>query len=318
VRLKAIFGASAVGVTLALAGAGSASAATEIGDRCTAEGATQGYTLTQLQAAAGRAVTAPASGVVTQWGANLAPLPIPSLGMHLAILHPTGNPDEFTTSAESAAEPIRPGENTFQTRLPIGAGDRLGTTGTGVTEVVLYCPSSDASDVLGAVAGGAPAGSTHVFPGVTQARLAAWAKIEPDADADGYGDETQDKCPQSAAVQAECPAVILDAFVLAKKSSIIVIVGASTAAPVTVSASAKLPKVKKASASAVAKLKKVTHNVTPGKLRYFSLKYTAGLKQALADLPQGKKLKLKITASATNVAGQVSKDKTTVKLKGAA
>ncbi len=30
--------------------------------------------------------------------------------------------------------------------------------------------------------------------------------VEPDADRDGFGDETQDACPSSASAQGACPA----------------------------------------------------------------------------------------------------------------
>jgi hypothetical protein len=142
------------------------------------------------------------------------------------------------------------------------------------------------------------------------------AVIEPDADGDGYGDETQDKCPQSAAFQTECPVVVLDSLPIAGKNAVTVLVGISNEAPVTVSGSVKLPKTAKASASAAAKLKKVTQTVSPGKLGRFVLKFPGKLKAALKELPKGKKLKLKITASAANVAGQVSTDTTKLNLKG--
>jgi hypothetical protein len=41
----------------------------------------------------------------------------------------------------------------------------------------------------------------------TNAIMLANADIEPDADRDGFGDETQDACPINAATQGACPAV---------------------------------------------------------------------------------------------------------------
>ena len=95
-------------------------------------------------------------------------------------------------------------------------------------------------------------------------RVPAFAAIEPDADNDGFGDETQDKCPQSAALHTSpCPVVVLDSFVLPNQNKAVVVVSTSTAIPVTVSGTAKLPKTpRRAGASAQAKLKKVTKTVS--------------------------------------------------------
>jgi len=65
-------------------------------------------------------------------------------------------------------------------------------------------------------------------------------------------------------------------------------------------------------------LKAGAKTVPPGKLLRFKLKFNAKLKKRLRELPPSKKLTLKITASATNVAGQVSTDKIKAKLKGQA
>ena len=114
-----------------------------------------------------------------------------------------------------------------------------------------------------------------------------------------------------------CPAVVLDAYAVAGKGSATVLVSSSTAAPITVGATVALPKGPKgkAGSSAQVKLKPVTQNVTPGKIGKFKLKFPATLKSAITALPPGKSLTLKIAASATNVAGAVSTDKSKLKLK---
>ncbi len=299
-----------------------ATAATEFGDTCAGDELAPEYTLTTLSAPAGSLpLSAPSAGVITKLKVNLdlpgLPFLIPT---SVKTLRPAGG-NQYTVTGQATVN-AGLGVTTADARLPVQAGDKLGLhgqpfsfEGSPVPGLTAYC--SEAQGILGAVAGDVGQGSTMEFPEVTEARVPLAAVIEPDADGDGYGDETQDKCPQSAATQSECPAVVLDAFAVPKKNAVIVVVGASIPGPVSVSASAKLPELAgKASVSAVAKLKKVTHNVIPGKLRYFALKYSSSLKRALVDLPKGKKLKLKITASATNVAGQVSKDKTTLSLKG--
>jgi hypothetical protein len=208
--------------------------------------------------------------------------------------------------------------SSHDTRIPIQAGDHLGLFGgPNETDAVLLCKSESEADVIGAFKGNVPVGTSQTFETVPKAQIPAVGVIEPDADNDGFGDETQDGCPQSAAIQTECPVVIVDSFALRQKNSIVVLVSTSTAAPVTVSGTAKLPKGgKKASSSAKAKLKKLTKNVPSGKLVRFKLKLPGSLKSALASLPRGKSITVKLQANATNVAGQVSKDKSKLKLKG--
>jgi hypothetical protein len=309
-RIKTLAAGSAMAAFLVLAGPSSASAATEFGDACTGNNDySSGVTFFEASAPANPLpLAAPSAGVITKWKINVVPVPS-AFPQTIKLLRL--NPSAHTALVVSeTAVSLSGGLNTIDARAPVQAGDRLS----------LFCTTAEENLIGGFAGNGGGVGSSNPYIELPENfRVPLAAVIEPDLDGDGYGDETQDKCPQDAAVQTECPVVILDAFAVPKKSSVTVVVGASSAAPVTVSASVKLPKAaKKATASAVAKLKKVTHTVTPGKLGRFSLKYPASLKAALADLPKGKKLKLKITASATNVAGQVSTDKTTVKLKGAA
>ena len=97
--------------------------------------------------------------------------------------------------------------NTFQIRVPIKAGERL---------ALGYTASGMACAELG-VAGDVTKASAPFDPDVTNdflynagtfntVRPNISAVLEPDADNDGYGDVTQDACPQSALTQVACPA----------------------------------------------------------------------------------------------------------------
>lgn len=77
--------------------------------------------------------------------------------------------------------------------------------------------------------------------------------IEPDADGDGYGDETQDKCPQSALAQVACPVVKLSVSASAKKKQATILVTDDVPASVTVGGQVALGKGKKAKLKAPAK-----------------------------------------------------------------
>lgn len=121
-----------------------------------------------LERVAGADVRVPA-GVVTSWRLR-APLQ-PDVQVALRV-----------GDAVTAPETVRGGAiETFPARLSVRAGDRL---------------ALDASRSVGATA--PVAGSRHVAAGTSRdgEELLVQATVEPDADGDGYGDQTQDSCPE--------------------------------------------------------------------------------------------------------------------------
>ncbi len=300
---------------LALAGPTHASAATEFGDTCAADEAGPGsYTLmTSSSPGSGLPLSAPVGGVITKVKLRTQespPIPIPEV---IKLLRPAGG-DSYTVVNQVPMQ-VLGGETVADARMPVQAGDRLGvysppfTAGeSSVPGYIFLCDNVPGG--LGAALGEVGLGSTASFPPATEARVPLSAVIEPDADNDGYGDETQDKCPQSAAVQIACPVVTLDAVGLPGAKSVVVMVATSTSAPVSVNGVVSLGKGKKAT------LKAGTKTVAAGQLVRFKLKFSSKLTERLQELEPSKKLTLKITASATNVAGQISSDQIKAKLKG--
>lgn len=293
-----------------------ASAATEVGSNCAANKTAPNFTFIQLAKGPNNPlpITVPSAGVVTQWKVNSEPFD-GTVSFVLKALRSAGAPLDFQVIDESRPGNVHGGQNSFDTRIPVLAGDRFGLFGTPTT---FYCQSaSTVGEAFAFVPGNALFGSTQTFGESKEVQVPVSAIVETDADGDGYGDETQDKCPQSAAFQTECPVVVLDAIPLAKKGSVVVLVTTSTETPVTVSAIAKVAgKSKGAKSSAQLKLKGVTSTVKPGSIARITLPFSAKLKSELAALPAKRSLKLRVTASATNVAGQVATDAATVKLKG--
>ncbi|HEX6228620.1 MAG TPA: hypothetical protein VFZ41_04055, partial [Solirubrobacterales bacterium] len=259
----------AVLAAMSLAGASSAQAATEVGNDCEVTSGVPNYTFVQLARASSSPLPldVPSAGVVTKWTVrSKVPVVAP---LSFQVLRPTGNPGEFTTVAESSEATVTLGVNTFETRIPVQAGDRFGTYG-GPTTPNLYCGSENPGDEIGVITGRAAVGSTNVFLPQKPYLVPVSGTVEPDADGDGYGDETQDKCPQSAAVQGECPVISLSSFGLARKGSALVLIAASSEAPVTVSGKvsyrkkAARKKGKRARTSAQLKLGGGTKTVAPG------------------------------------------------------
>lgn len=306
-----------VGLTAALmlVTAQAAAASTEVGNKCIGNTSASGITIVGTANGPGNPLpaTVPSAGVVTRWTFNVVPIPSGILSQSLKIMRPTGVAKQLKVVGESPQSPIVSGLNTFSTRIPVQAGDLLATYGTTTTEpVTVFCETGNEGDRVGAVLGNPATGSTAIVAEeVNKLQIPVTAVIEPDADGDGYGDETQDKCPQSAAVQGECPKVKIDiGSVVKKKGSVVVALTATNEASVNVTGVVKLGKGKKA------KLSSGKHVVKPGKITRFTLKFTSKLKAALADLPKGKSLSLKVTASAKDLIGRVTKDQVKAKLKG--
>lgn len=305
----------AVGVIAVIAAVAptSALAATEFGSNCSANGGEPELTFFDLSHSSAEPlpVTAPTSGVITQGKTSInLPFPIGALSVTLQVFRSAGA-NQFTLVGQSSPAAVSPGANTFATRVPVQAGDHVGFFGRAEGEVVgLFCNTGDPADVMAYTDQQPGLGGTAPFEAATGYRAPIAAVVEPDADNDGYGDETQDGCPQSAAVQTACPLIELDASPKANKKAVVVYVAASSEGPVSVKGVVKLGKGKKVT------LKAGPKTVFPGKLAAFKLKFKPKLIKRLKELEPSKKLTLKVTTSATNVAGQVSKDQFKVKLKG--
>lgn len=158
----------------------------------------------QIQRANGAKDAAPAPGVITSWtydqGAGESVVT-------LRTYRPTATPNQYAVLAEDGAPrtlAANSGAHTFPTRMPVNAGDTIGLR---VTSGNCLSTTSSTDDKLLIKAGSpTPVGGTVTFPATSSAVTTfVTAVLEPDADHDGYGDETQDRCPQLASTQAGCP-----------------------------------------------------------------------------------------------------------------
>jgi hypothetical protein len=91
--------------------------------------------------------------------------------------------------------------NVFDTRIPVKQGDLIGVEGD-TTNLAAAKNTGNAGDVfLGTTSAVAGTGATILTGSLgtyTGYLLDISASVEPDADQDGYGDETQDACPADA------------------------------------------------------------------------------------------------------------------------
>lgn len=312
---KGIASIATAAILMVLAAAPAAMAATEFGDTCTADKAIPGsYTLvTNSSPGSGLPLSAPVTGVITKVKLKSG-VPIPfSVPETVKLLRPAGG-DSYTAVNQVPVQ-VTGAEASAETRMPVQVGDKLGVYGppfqigeSSVAGLALYC--DEVPGLLGAALGEVGFGATANFANAAEGRVPLSAVIEPDLDADGFGDETQDKCPQSAALQTPCPVIVLDASPMANKKSVVVYVAVSSEGSVGINGTVNLGKGKKATLKAGPKA------VYPGKIASFKLKFSGPLTKRLDELEPSKKLTLKITATATNIAGLVSTDAAKAKLKG--
>jgi hypothetical protein len=329
--MQSLRGAGVIGVLVAAAliGAPAASASIEVGDECAANVAEGPYSLIPEARASGGGLplATPSGGVITTWKVNSA-FPAPVFE-RMAAFRPTAEPGSFQVIGESNEETVNQGTNTFLTRIPVQAGDRFGPVGIEVDSPV-YCFTDSEDDNAWVYNGSVGLGSSHTFIASTQIRVPLIAVIEPDRDGDGYGDETQDGCPQSAAYHGPCPTITLDAFPIVLKRSVLILVSASETSSVQVfgqvgwkarhkggALASKTPNPGgDKSVGVIVGLTGGSETVQPGEVASFNVKLPKSVKRQLAQTPRGKSLKGTITAQTTDLAGRIGTHTITIRLPG--
>jgi hypothetical protein len=120
----------------------------------------------------------------------------------------TATVGNYTLAGGGSLRVLTPGGiNTFRERIPVGAGDLLGLrVGAGGGAACEFTAAAGNSVRYGVAASEPPPGSPAPLPStLAPRRLNVSARLEPDVDGDGYGDETQDACPGSAGTSTGCP-----------------------------------------------------------------------------------------------------------------
>jgi hypothetical protein len=120
----------------------------------------------------------------------------------------TATVGSYTLVAGGSLRVLTPGGiNTFRERIPVGGGDLLGLrVGAGGGAACEFTAAAGNSVRYGVAASEPPPGWTGTLPStLAPRRLNVTARLEADADADGYGDETQDLCPGRAGASSGCP-----------------------------------------------------------------------------------------------------------------
>jgi hypothetical protein len=275
-----------------------------------------GYTLVQDAIGPDPAYTVPAGGgVLTSWShqANADGTAV----LRLKVYHRTLDPTMFTAVGESAPTPVLTPNtlNTFPTRIPVQGGDILGLSVLLGGAPACVFTTASAGDTIRQGDGDAAVNTVQTFGigPVSQNRVNASAVLEPDADHDGYGDETQDKCVGTAGTFNGCPSTVAIDKLQQRGAKPKVTVTATVPGAGTLAAGSAND-ASLASASGKTSLKAVSKIIssTPQQQVTLVLKLTKSAKKKLAD--KGK-LKTQVKVVYTPPGGPSSSQVGKVKLK---
>ena len=144
-------------------------------------------------------LTAPSDGVIVRWRVQSDS---GAAAVALRVLRPSGA-SSYSGQGRSATATTAGagGIETFATRLRVRTGDRVGLDNA--SEALLFAANPAATLLYW---NPALAEGDSREPLSTNLELLLNADIEPDADNDGFGDESQDQCPSDAARQGPCAA----------------------------------------------------------------------------------------------------------------
>ncbi len=88
---------------------------------------------------------------------------------------------------------------------PVSVGDQLGIGTPKQDNFSIAVSDAQSSTRIPAVQSGHPPGTAITYASSESKELLVAATVEPDADADGFGDESQDGCPTNPSAQGPCP-----------------------------------------------------------------------------------------------------------------
>jgi hypothetical protein len=141
--------------------------------------------------------TVPGPGVITSWSFTSGAIAPIEVRLKLAV--PAGGANLTITRQSARRVGPAPGTTgTFNTREPVLGGELLGFY---MTNAAHCSRAASLPYSVGTAVGDQPPGATTSYGDSLIHQLDIAAVLEPDADGDGFGDETQDACPADAALQ---------------------------------------------------------------------------------------------------------------------
>jgi len=144
--------------------------------------------------------SAPSDGVITSWSFEAAATAPTLLRFKTFRTAPSLGEPTYDIVGRSAHEhPPANRTSTFETRIPVEAGDLIGIYAEGSN---VPCKRAASDYLVHFQFGDDALGVRRTFVEESGFQLDLAAQLEPDADKDGFGDETQDQCSSDSAVQA--------------------------------------------------------------------------------------------------------------------
>lgn len=322
-RPSALFTAAATGLVALLTVAPSASAAKEVGQPCAANGSVPNRTLVVFTGSESPliqpVVPEEPPQVITSWRVQVGP-GTPPLAQRLELYRILNEEQDYRKEAESATEVVREGLNVFPARIPVKSfTGYLGLYGPSGTLVCNSVPG-----VGGSFEGAAALGEARRVKAEVGFGVPLMVTVEDDRDDDGYGDETQDKCPKSVDYQSECPIPAVSASAAPRQKSILVRAGVNAEATVRVLGQVgwgfkPKPGLKTAGdkpTRLIILLRSAAKDLVPNKPALFSVPLRKPVLRRLDRLPPSRSLKVKLTVLAESPAGQEGSKRLTVSLQG--
>jgi hypothetical protein len=335
--LRTLACACATGALLLCASGAPALAATSIGqlEPGTPTGSCLGNSSWVQSAEAGAPSYAVPAGrwVIVSWSHRANSASGRELGVR--VWRTTATPGSYTLVAAGSLRTLTPGGiNTLYERITVSGGDILGLRvgnppvlpGFGGGASCAFTTGVGDSVRYGVASSEQPPGSTSALAVLLATyRLNVTARLEPDADQDGFGDETQDGCPGVAGSDSGCmpaaPAPTKDttrptAKLDARRDSIrdgriAVWVTASEAATVTAKGSLSV-----GSQSSTHRLRSATAKALAGKRERMLLRLSRKTRRAARRaLRRGKRLRVRVTVTLRDAAGNTGTAKRSVHLK---
>lgn len=160
---------------------------------------------TQRAADGANSYAVASAGVITSW--SFAADHVSDVTLTMRVFRPTQTTGSYTVVADGGpVQTVTAGFDvaTFSTRVPVHAGDIVGVLVTNGNCALGTGQSQDVGRTRSTTPA-TPVGATANYALAAGFQLDIAAQLEPDLDGDGYGDETQDACPQLPSTQTACP-----------------------------------------------------------------------------------------------------------------
>lgn len=312
--MRGVLAAAVAILALGLGYAPAASAFEEFGNPCTADATEAGTTMlgittTQSTQPWLRELAPPEhSFVITGWRVQAGP-GIGPLAQKLIVYRYANEANDAIKIGESSIETVTLGSNEFATHIPIPELARIGLWGP---EQTLICHGE--GNIAGRVEGELPSDQTRPIEFLVHVGVPAAARIEIDRDGDGFGDETEDGCPASAALQTPCPLLTVSTRPKVKRNAILVRVTTSNESSVQVLGQVKW---REGNSTRVLGLgEKTPRMLSPATAGVFRLPLWKPIKRRLGEMSPKRSLRVKLSVGVTDVFGAVIRKQLIVRLHG--